>query len=469
MSAAQWSCPPELGHDPILTLPIFAIQPSPHNDKLYRPVSRDDPAIIALSESIRRQGVLEPLVISADNFIISGHRRYAACCLAEVPLIPCRRRDDVHSSDPLFLTLLRDCNRQRVKSLDEIFREEVVSANPDEAYKALLKHRQEAAQLRCPSIAMRVEGHQHRAEISKAKHPFLDAVNAVLGKYRFCWPLSVRQLHYYLLNDPPLKHASKPNSTYRNDEQSYKSLIDLVARARVFGLIEWEALDDTTRPFVQWKVHPEPTGFIRQEIDQFLRGYHRDVQQSQPAHIEIVGEKNTIASIIHPVAKEYCIPYTICRGYSSLPPRQKMVERFRESGKDALVVLLLSDFDPEGEDIGHSFARSMRDDFDVEGVKVVKSALTKAQVLTLRLPPRMEAKKKSSRRGKFVKRHGEHVFELEAVEPERLQEYLREAIESVMDVDLYNAEIEKEKQDAVDLDVIRQELRVLHDKKESST
>src|SRR5579871_1789829 len=102
--------------------------------------------------------------------------------------------------------------------------------------------------------------------------------------------------------------------------------------------------------------------------------------QSQPNHVEIVGEKNTIEGVIRPIAMDYTIPYTIGRGYSSLPPRYAMAQRFKQSGKEQLVLLVLSDFDPEGEDIAESFARSMRDDFGIKRIVPIKVALTSEQV-----------------------------------------------------------------------------------------
>ena len=74
-----------------------------------------------------------------------------------------------------------------------------------------------------------------------------------------------------------------------------------------------------------------------------------------------------------------------------------MAQRFRRTGKDRLILLVVSDFDPEGEDIPHSFARSMRDDFGIGGVEFVKVALTAAQVEELALPPGPKAKRGSSR------------------------------------------------------------------------
>lgn len=42
-----------------------------------------------------------------------------------------------------------------------------------------------------------------------------------------------------------------------------------------------------------------------------------------------------------------------------------MNDRYRRSGKAKLVMLFLSDHDPEGWDIAETFAKSMRDDFKI--------------------------------------------------------------------------------------------------------
>ena len=235
--------------------------------------------------------------------------------------------------------------------------------------------------------------------------------------------MSDRRIHYFLLNCPPLKHGSKPDSTYTNDKQSYNSLVDLLTRARLKGLIPFEAITDETRPVSLWNCHRDIRSFIRQESERYLKVFWRDLMQSQPAHIEIIGEKNTIGSTLKPIAFEYTIPLTTGRGYCSLPPRHAIAERFKKSGKDKLVLLFVSDFDPEGEDIGHSFARSMRDDFGIDEIHPVKVALTAKQVKHFKLPPIMQAKESSSRHAKFVAKHGHDVFELEALERVCLARY----------------------------------------------
>ena len=57
---------------------ISEIQVSGLNDEIYKQVDPDDPAIEDLAASICEHGLLEPLVLSEDLFILSGHRRFAA-------------------------------------------------------------------------------------------------------------------------------------------------------------------------------------------------------------------------------------------------------------------------------------------------------------------------------------------------------------------------------------------------------
>ena len=432
---------------------LWLIKPSPENDKLYRPVNPDDPEIRELAASIRKHGILQPIVITLDGYILSGHRRYAAAKLAGLRQIPCTL-EQICRNDELFVPLLREHNRQREKTDSERLREEIVSADPEEAYRALQLHREETARVDTECISLR--GEKKRAVISKAKAPFLAAIKQVLIDLQAFYPLTDRQIHYRLLNNPPLIHASKPDSVYRNVPGCYAALTELLTRARLAGHIPMHVIADTTRPVTSWDVHQTSAPFIKREIDRFLKNFYRDLMQSQPNHIEIVGEKNTVEGVLRPVAMEYRLPLTIGRGYCSLPPRYDMAERFRKSGKQNLILLVLSDFDPDGEEIAHSFGRSMRDDFGIESIKPIKVALTSEQVRELNLPPQLAAKKTSSNYGKFSEKYGDQVFELEAIEPAVLQGILRKAIESVLDIQAFNAEIDREKHDAAFLDGVRQ-------------
>jgi hypothetical protein len=449
----------------VFQVPTLSVYPSPENDDLYRPVDPADPEIIALASSISENGILEPLVVTLDDYLLSGHRRLAGAKIAGLETVPVRRKQIRRLDDiDRFVRLLREHNRQRPKSRDERLREELIAVSPEEAYQSLIAHRQLRSEVVIAELEL--DPVKRRRQISDAKQSFLDAILRVLDDRRAFWPLSVRQIHYALLNFPPLKHASKPTSIYDNTIQSYKSLDELTVRARLLDIIPPEAIDDETRPVVLYDVHREAAPFIAQQFDRFLRGYWRDLMQSQPNHVEIVVEKNTVASIIKDVATEYCIPMTSGRGFCSLPPRMAMRDRFRKSGKQRLVVLMATDFDPAGEQIARSFCRSMRDEMHIDIVPV-KVALTQAQALEHKLPENsIEAKettktKKGPGYAKFVHDYGagHSVYELEALEPLTLRGIMRDAIDAVIDREAFNRELDEEKQDAAHLERVR--LRVI--------
>jgi hypothetical protein len=452
------------GH--VRKLPVSRIRPSPENDRVYKPIDAGDPHFVAFVEDVRRHGVKEPLVLSQDWYILSGHRRFAAAKRLGLQTVPCRVEPVIRGS-PGFVQLLVAFNNQRLKSFDELLREQVVaSSTPEGAYQELIKHRRAQAHLDLSLEVIQPEGGRRRSKISAAKMPLLNAAKKVLDELKPLWPVTDRRVHYILLNDPPLYNASqgKKRAVYSNTLKRYKGLCDLLTRARVEGLIPYDAIHDPTRPMRTWHVHRDASRFVREEVDGLFKGYWRDLQQSQPNHIEIVGEKNTVEDVIHPIAEEFCIPYTLGRGYCSLDRRKKMVERFRRSGKEKLVVLLGSDFDPDGTDISGSFVRSLVRDFNIppERVVGVQFALTAQQVLEMGLPSKMtpgKAKKKSSRRKKFVERHGDDVFELEAVPVEQMQAILRRSIEKVLDVAAYHAEQDKERRDCGEIDRLRRQVK----------
>lgn len=165
----------------------------------------------------------------------------------------------------------------------------------------------------------------------------------------------------------------------------------------------------------------------------------------------------TVQGVIAPVANRYTMPLTVGRGYCSINPRYEIVQRYLRSGKDRLILLIASDFDPDGDEIAESFVRSIRDDFSVDNVVASKVLLRQDQIKKWNLPPNeLEAKESSSKFAKFVKRYrSKHVFELEAVEPELMQRTITEAIEGTIDIEKFNAELAQEKQDAAQLQAMK--------------
>ena len=447
-------------HALFFNMAIDSLRPSPENDTLYRPVLETDPAIVALAEDIKRNGVLDPIVVTLDHVILSGHRRYAAATLAGLLEVPVREHP-IRSTDSNFVPLLTSYNKQREKNNAERLREAVVEANQSEAVAAYQSYRVERSLDAINSCNLITLGYRRpRTKISKNRLPLLNAVIEILkNELADFLPTTIRTIHYQLLNRQVLKVASKPGSSYRNDKKSYVVLTKVLASARIEGYIPQASIKDETRPVTIWGVHNECAGFFKAEFGGFLKGYWRDLLQSQPNHIEVIGEKNTIESIIRPVCMNYTVPYTIGRGYSSIPPRFELLERFKKSGKEKLVLVILSDFDPDGDTIAQSFAHSLRDDFGIpeDSIVPIRAALNPDQVKALNLPVSFgKAKKTSKQFNRFIAKHGsDAVYELEAVPPLQLQKLLEDTLKQVIDTERFNEELEAEEKDQCEIENTR--------------
>lgn len=76
-----------------------------------------------------------------------------------------------------------------------------------------------------------------QSAISERKRPMLEAARRVILDLSPFWPLSVRQIHYRLLDDPPLRSDAngKQRARCENNRASYQDLRDLLIRARLLN------------------------------------------------------------------------------------------------------------------------------------------------------------------------------------------------------------------------------------------
>ncbi|HNZ32544.1 MAG TPA: ParB N-terminal domain-containing protein, partial [Smithellaceae bacterium] len=201
----------------------------------YSPNADEDDA--KLYWSIKANGIREPLHISADGYILSGHRRYGAASWLGLAVVPCIVADDIIWGDLSAddrLGVLALYNKQRSKSQAELLREAMQEISPEEAYQKLLQYRIGQRQI---DIDENVELGECKRRARITTQAFLQAAQRAIESEKEYWPLTVRRVHYLLLNAPPLRHDKKPGSTYRNDLRSYKALTNLLLRARLAGEI----------------------------------------------------------------------------------------------------------------------------------------------------------------------------------------------------------------------------------------
>jgi ParB-like chromosome segregation protein Spo0J len=464
------------GGRPLIRKRVMSLIPSPENELLYRP-THDDPGIDSLAERIKKNGC-DPLTVTADNYIVSGHRRRAACLHIGQQFVYCHvlpRRRDSWTKDE-YIALLRDHNDQRNKTVAEQVREELVDVNPEQAHRRLREMRAKSvnAPERHGVRALEIEGTKKRYNISDAKADHVKYIQKIVEERKEFWPLSVRGVHYQLLNYNFVRgyycpkrnepgHGAKQELRYVNDAKSYSATSDLITRLRLDDTLPWEAFDDFTRPLRDFKPFSDVRQFVRQERDNLFGGYWRDLLQTQPNHIEVFCEKNTVYHTVLRVTEKYQITTSSGRGFNSIDPWHDLYERYMDSCKERLILIVLSDYDPEGEQIPQVGGRTLRDDFgiDPDDFQIIKAGVTRQQIIRYGLPAMSFAKESSSNHDWFVERNNgnDAVYELEALEPAQMMNDLDNFIRSVIDIDLFNREVQAEEGEAAYLEAARNKAR----------
>lgn len=428
--------------------PVADIKIQRENDSLYGRFNVGNFDDRDLFDSISAKGILEPVVLSEDLVLLSGHRRMACAKRLGLKNVPAR----IHPirfrglSEEEKLQLLAEFNRQRDKSSVERIRETIAQSGSIHSSVDLTMLKLERRTHGIGYSNLTLGKSRKRPRICSMN--FLEASIRVIEQNRKWWPMTVRRVHYLLLNAPPLRHDKKLHSTYANDQASYKALTSLLTRARLDSRIPMQAIEDPTRPVLTGGGFDSVGEYLSSEARNLFVGYRRDLQQGQPNHIEVVLEKTALRRVIEEVAEEYGVPVTTSRGYLSLPPKAEIARRFKNSGKERLVLLLLTDFDPDGEEIAVSTARSLRDDFKIKEIHPLKVGLTVEDVQQNDLPSDIDAKPSSAQYKKFLaKYHTDRAVELDAAPAEFLQEKLRDAIEENLDIDEYNRQLEIQNED----------------------
>ena len=115
-----------------------SLRPHPQNQTLYEKVDPSSAAFTQLMESIKTNGILQPLVIRPDGTILSGHRRHQAATKLGIESVPVTI---VEGGDDRLLIV--EYNRYRQKTVSETMREAelVMVVLREEAEARQFRHR----------------------------------------------------------------------------------------------------------------------------------------------------------------------------------------------------------------------------------------------------------------------------------------------------------------------------------------
>jgi len=293
----------------------------------------------------------------------------------------------------------------------------------------------------------------------------------------------LRSLHYKLTSIKELELWN--GEPYENTKYCWDKLNMASRNARYYGYVDPLELHDAkgkheiyfTPTIPERGINAAGVRCVLPEIDTTC-GYsinnpsvdiyaYNEIKGLQPYLIEIWIEKSSMNSILRPICDKYGLNLVYGEGYLSITQTVNFIERVKRSRK-AGRVLYITDFDPAGDSMPEKIARQLEwftQDTDLD-IKLEQIALTKDQVEFYELPP-VPLKKKDSKLSGFIEKMGvEFGSELDALEALHEGEFKKivvEAVEKLMDKELFQKAKEVEKKNEEVLEKVWQGIRNEHD------
>lgn len=296
----------------------------------------------------------------------------------------------------------------------------------------------------------------------------INIANAICADYKQQgYDLTLRQLYYQFVARDHLP----------NTPQSYKRLGDIVNRARLAGLMDWNYIVDRTRGLKGTSHWDTPS----EVIDSAAESYRLDKWADQDVRVEVWVEKEALAGIVQRAAAQWDVNWFSCRGYVSQSELWRAGARRHLrylQGEQRVVILHLGDHDPSGIDMTRDIERRVQRfaytewarengydlDLDMDEadltvqleriaefigdelpnfwgehpIEVRRIALNMDQVRTYNPPPN-PAKITDSRATGYIKKHGTKSWELDALDPNVLASLIDEHIGQEVDIERYEA------------------------------
>jgi hypothetical protein len=256
----------------------------------------------------------------------------------------------------------------------------------------------------------------------------IEQINTIIGEYEAAgYTLTLRQVYYQLVS----------RDLIPNTEKSYKNIGNLVNNGRLAGLIDWNSIEDRTRrhrTLAHWET---PAEIIEGAANQ----YRRDLWEGQSRYVETWVEKDALIGIVEKAAKRLDCPCFSCRGYASQSAMWESAMRFIARKKQKGVIIYLGDHDPSGLDM----TRDIRERMALFGanVEVQRIALTMQQIKKYKPPPN-PAKETDTRFEGYIAEYGSSSWELDALQPEVLDQLITDTIKDNLDQKKYNRVIKKQ-------------------------
>ena len=271
--------------------------------------------------------------------------------------------------------------------------------------------------------------------------------NDILNQYTDRgYQLTLRQLYYQFVSRDllPEKWADKLTGS-KNNEKAYDNLGRLISEARMAGLISWRHIVDRTRDYEQLGMWDTPADILRAVADQ----YRSNLWTNQPRHVEVWVEKDALVDVVARGAFNYRVGHLSCRGYTSQSTMWEAAQRlmrYSRAGKEVHIIHL-GDHDPSGIDMSRDNLARLSLFCEHHGYpapEFERIALNYDQVLEYDPPPN-PTKVTDSRAQGYLDEYGEECWELDALEPQVIEDLITNNIAGLIDWDRWNDDVKREK------------------------
>ena len=285
-----------------------------------------------------------------------------------------------------------------------------------------------------------------KLHLNKKNKELLETINEIIEEYSMeGYKLTLRQLFYQLVS----------RDIIPNEQKEYAKLSRLLTEGRMAGFVDWSAIEDRNRvPYIPYSVDD-----IEDAIEDTINQYRLDRQEGQNNHVELWVEKDALSGVLKRITQKYHIKLVVNKGYSSTSAMYDAYKRFSEKIEDnkKVIILYLGDHDPSGLDmirdihqrtceflIGDSID-PLGDD-EIPNFQVRPIGLTMEQIKKFNPPPN-PVKLKDPRGTGYIKKYGNVAWEVDALNPETLLELVKENVEELIDINLFNKQLKKEEKD----------------------
>jgi len=231
-----------------------------------------------------------------------------------------------------------------------------------------------------------------------------------------------------------------------NISSEYNRLGSIISRARLAGLIDWNAIVDLTREKKSLQSWEDPGQIVRAASHSFKL----DHWEGQTCYVEVWIEKEALVGVIQSICQKLDVGYFACKGFVSQSEMwsafQRLIDEYH-NGRDP-VIIHLGDHDPSGIDMTRDIEDRLNLFFDGDcygcpAPEVVRIALNMDQIEELTPPPN-PAKSSDSRFKNYAELYGKESWELDALEPRYLRDLIAKEVHLYRDDDIYFKVIEKE-------------------------